>query len=260
MSVHVRPDPARRIDLPGVGPVPRPLEVGHDVSGLRDVSLRTYRFAAGNVIDGEAEDDEVLILVLSGLVAIDAVEAATGERRSWGPFGRSSPAAGSPEGIYLPPRHSYRLTVHEDAAIAYARAAAAGRLRATRLSWRRSEGRAGEPGPSFRHDLVAGITERLGSSETRLGEGARFEAPIEHDTIVHVTTTAGVVAATTTATTTDTAEERAEHVLEDGHALAVPGGSLLRVVAPREASSYLVLFSAAPRETQRSVAPIASEP
>jgi 5-deoxy-D-glucuronate isomerase len=75
----IPPDFDRTVDLPGVGPTPRPVDVDRGVTGFRDlVSLRVYDFADGTVIEGEAEEDEVLVTLLSGAVEI----AVTGAREA----------------------------------------------------------------------------------------------------------------------------------------------------------------------------------
>jgi hypothetical protein len=52
----IEPDFDRMIELPGVGPTPRPVDIDQSVTGFRDlVSLRIYEFADGTTIDGEAE-------------------------------------------------------------------------------------------------------------------------------------------------------------------------------------------------------------
>lgn len=110
----IPPDFDRIVDLPGVGPTPRPVDVDRGVTGFRDlVSLRVYDFADGTVIEGEAEEDEVLVTLLSGAVEI----AVTGAREAAFRLDADGDWA-----IYLPPRHHYRLRPLTPATIAYARA------------------------------------------------------------------------------------------------------------------------------------------
>lgn len=110
----IPPDFDRTVDLPGVGPTPRPVDIDRSVTGFRDlVSLRVYDFADGTAIEGEAEDDEVLVTLLSGAVAVEV----------WG--GHEAAFRLDADGdwaIYLPPRHHYRLTPLAPASVAYARA------------------------------------------------------------------------------------------------------------------------------------------
>lgn len=119
-------DPARRVSLPGVGEVPRPVDIDQRLTGFEHlVSLRIYEFSQGQTIDGEAEDDEVGIVFLSGQLSV----AVSGEMSaSWEVQGRQNVFSGPPYAVYLPPHHSYRLTLHTDAVVAYARAKAEGQL------------------------------------------------------------------------------------------------------------------------------------
>ncbi|MDB5505380.1 MAG: hypothetical protein JWR75_18 [Devosia sp.] len=106
---------SRRIDLPGVGPAPRPVDIDQSVTGFVDlVSLRIYSFAVGAPIDGEAEGDEVAIIVLTGscMIAVTGASAAT--------FTLGDGAG--PRAIYLPPEHHYRLTPLTPVDVAYCRA------------------------------------------------------------------------------------------------------------------------------------------
>jgi hypothetical protein len=113
----VRPDFDRRIDLPGAGPCPRPVEIERSGSGLSDlVSLRVYTFAQGAIIGGEAEDDEVFIVVMRGEAGIAITQAA----RAAEAF--TLTCDGALRAVYMPPHAAYRLTAARDCDIAYARA------------------------------------------------------------------------------------------------------------------------------------------
>lgn len=109
-------DPSRMIDLPGVGPCPRPVDIDQSVTGFNRLkSLRIYRFAAGPAIEGESEVDEVYIVALDGAAQMQisgahplAADLAPGHA------------------LYMTPHHAYRLTPQTDALIAYSRAEAAG--------------------------------------------------------------------------------------------------------------------------------------
>lgn len=111
----VAPDFDRRIDLPGVGPCPRPVDIDQGVTGLdRLVSLRIYSFARGSVIDGEAEADEVFVTLLRGAADVAVMQ----DGRQIGDFALRR---GATCAVYLPPHAAYRLTAREDCDIAYAR-------------------------------------------------------------------------------------------------------------------------------------------
>jgi len=110
----IAPDFTRMIDLPGVGPCPRPVDIDQSVTGFGDlVSLRIYSFSGPAAINGEAEDDEVLIVLLDGAASI----GVTGQHRADYELTTEGTRA-----IYLPPGHHYRLTPNGSATVAYARA------------------------------------------------------------------------------------------------------------------------------------------
>ena len=110
----IEPDFDRTVDLPGVGPTPRPVDIDQSVTGFSDlVSLRIYDFADGTVIDGEAEADEVLVVLLAGAVTI----AVTGQHEAEFRLDADGDWA-----VYLPPHHHYRLRPLAPATVAYARA------------------------------------------------------------------------------------------------------------------------------------------
>jgi hypothetical protein len=114
----IEPDFDRLVDLPGVGPTPRPVDIGQGATGFSDlVSLRIYEFADGTTIDGEAEEDEVLVVLLAGAVSI----AVTGPEEAAFRLDADGDWA-----IYLPPRHHYRLEPLTPATVAYARARPSG--------------------------------------------------------------------------------------------------------------------------------------
>ncbi len=117
----IRPDYERWIDLPGAGPCPRPVDVDRSRTGFSNlVSLRVYSFARGAVIDGEAEGDEVFVVLMRG----EADIAISQGGRQVGGFSLS--LEGGSRAVYLPPRASYRLTAIADSDIAYARVAPLG--------------------------------------------------------------------------------------------------------------------------------------
>jgi hypothetical protein len=113
----VAPDFERHIDLPGAGPCPRPVEIERSGTGFSDlVSLRVYRFARGVTIDGEAEDDEVFIVVMRGQAGIVITQADQAAEAF------SLACDGGLRAVYMPPHAAYRLTAAGDCDIAYARA------------------------------------------------------------------------------------------------------------------------------------------
>jgi hypothetical protein len=110
----IEPDFDRVIDLPGLGPTPRPVDVDQAVTGFSDLlSLRIYDFAADAPVEGEAEEDEVLVVLLGGAATL----AVTGLHEA-----EFTLQADGDWAAYLPPRHGYRLVPMTQATIAYARA------------------------------------------------------------------------------------------------------------------------------------------
>lgn len=121
----VKADYERRIELAGVGAVPRPVDIDQSQTGFSNLrTLRIYRFDSGSVIDGHAEEDEVLIVVLSGSVELTmTVGSEPGQ-----PHILSGPndADGSACAAYLPPHAAYRLVPQSQTDVAYARATPVG--------------------------------------------------------------------------------------------------------------------------------------
>lgn len=112
-----KPDFARRIDLPGAGPCPRPVDVDRARTGFAQlVALRVYSFPAGVAIDGEAEADEVFVTLVRG----EAAMAVTHAGRQVAVF--TLRASGGDRVVYLPPHAGYRLTARTACDVAYARA------------------------------------------------------------------------------------------------------------------------------------------
>lgn len=110
----IEPDFDRMVDLPGLGPTPRPVDVDQAATGFSDLrSLRVYDFAADAVVEGEAEEDEVLVVLLGGAatLAVSGLYEAEFTLQADGDWA-----------VYLPPRHGYRLSPIAQATIAYARA------------------------------------------------------------------------------------------------------------------------------------------
>ncbi len=114
-------DDSRMIDLPGVGPRPRPVDIDQQVTGFsRLKSLRIYAFDPGKVIHGESEADEVFVLPLTGRIGLEI----TGPH----PCRATLDAAGPEHAVYMPPGHDYALSPLERAEVAYARADATARV------------------------------------------------------------------------------------------------------------------------------------
>lgn len=120
----MKADHDRRLEIQGVsGLVRRPVDIDASKTGFTDLrSLRIYRFDAGGVVKGHAEDDEVFLVVMTGSVELQI---------SWGPANEFSKmckltapcaAQNDPFVAYLPPHSGYELTVLTEADIAYARA------------------------------------------------------------------------------------------------------------------------------------------
>lgn len=116
----VTADPDRRIAIHGVpGLVSRPVDIDQSLTGFRALrSLRIYRFAAGRVIEGDAEQDEVFVVVLAGSIefAVSGPQPAHFELSSAGSVPLRACVA------YLPPHHTYRLSSRSESEVAYARA------------------------------------------------------------------------------------------------------------------------------------------
>lgn len=111
----IKPDFTRLIELPGVGPCPRPVDIDRSVTGFNDlISLRVYTFAQDLVIGGEAEEDELFIVLLRGAIDIYVTGGSTSSF--------VLQADGETGAAYLPPHDCYRLHTRSDAAVAYARA------------------------------------------------------------------------------------------------------------------------------------------
>lgn len=113
-------DNTRFVVLEGVGPVSRPVDIDQSQTGFHELrTLRIYRFATGSVIDGHAEEDEVLILVLAGSIELTMSYGDDPGLPQTLTVAGESP---TPCAAYLPPHAAYRLVPHTPADIAYIRA------------------------------------------------------------------------------------------------------------------------------------------
>ena len=120
----IRADHHRRLQLAGVeDPVERPVDITQEQTGFAVLrSLRIYRFKAGSVIDGHAEEDEVLIIVLAGSAHLRLSDRDLEEDSPEFALSSVDDSPGTRCAAYLPPHGAYRLTPRSDAEVAYARA------------------------------------------------------------------------------------------------------------------------------------------
>lgn len=172
-----------RIFIEGVGEAERRLEVTPEVAGWEYLSFRTYTFRAGQAIDGESAADEMCMVLLSG--AITMAVAGAGFSETWELSRPGGVFEGRPSAVYLPPDHTYTMTVHEDADCAYGRAPAEGRRRPRLISqddvlnmlglYQEGEGRFQQ----LHRILRPGDAERLTCVETITPEGGWSRWPEE---------------------------------------------------------------------------------
>ncbi len=120
----IKADHHRRLQLAGVpDPVPRPVDIDQAQTGFAVLrSLRIYRFNAGSVIDGHAEEDEVMIVILAGSVHLRMSERDLEQDSPEFVLSAVDDSSGDPCAAYLPPHGAYRLTTRSNAEVAYARA------------------------------------------------------------------------------------------------------------------------------------------
>ena len=120
----IKADHDRRLEIPGVpGLVRRPVDIDQSQTGFTSLrTLRIYQFDAGSVINGHAEEDEVLIVVIAG--SIELAMTSDNWSDSHCPF-TLAPASNSDNtacAAYLPRHAAYRLIARSEADVAYARA------------------------------------------------------------------------------------------------------------------------------------------
>lgn len=182
----VRSDWEARVFFEGSGWFERRLEATPAIAGWRELSVRSYTFRAGQSIDGESANDEVSMVLLTGAVTIE-IDGPSGPHR-WECDGRDDSFAGPPFVLYLPPRHTYRTTIHRDADCVYGRAAATG-TRSPRL-FRPEDAVATTDAQGNRvHRLLdTATTEHLLCQETIIEPGAwAWLPPHRHDDLEEVT-------------------------------------------------------------------------
>ncbi len=121
---RIQADPQRRIEIAGVAePVQRPVDIDRTQTGFNVLrSLRIYRFDQGSVIDGHAEEDEVLIVVMAGSVELSMMDHDSADRPRPFTLSAAGKAHSDPCAAYLPPAAGYRLVAKSNAEVAYARA------------------------------------------------------------------------------------------------------------------------------------------
>jgi hypothetical protein len=117
-------DHNRRIDLPGVPePVLRPVDIDKAKTGFESLrSLRIYHFDAASAIDGHAEEDEVMIVLLAGSIEITLIDVHSTGSSQTHTLSAVTEQQGAPCAAYLPPHAAYRLLALTGADVAYARA------------------------------------------------------------------------------------------------------------------------------------------
>jgi hypothetical protein len=120
----IKADHDRRIAIEGVpNPVRQPVNIDKSQTGFATLrSLRIYRFDADSVVDGHAEEDEVLIVMLAGTIELTLIENNSGDIQRPFTVSAASDAPGYPCAAYLPPHAAYRLIARTGADVAYARA------------------------------------------------------------------------------------------------------------------------------------------
>ena len=172
MSVKFPGDPANLITLADVGKVPRPTDIDQRKTGFkRLVSLRIYAFTHGQVIHGEAEGDEVIIIMLQGDLTVTVLGQQTTTRELQG---RQDVFGGPAQAVYLPPGYAYRLELHTDVQVAYARARAKGRFPPRFIEATLAEN---QKGISVYEILGPGEAEALECFETLIPKDSRYAMP-----------------------------------------------------------------------------------
>lgn len=168
----IKADHTRMIDLPGVGPCPRPVDIDERVTGFTSLkSLRIYRFEAGQRIEGESEGDEVFVVPVEGSVhmAISGPHPVEAELSAQGPH----------HALYMTPHHAYELAPQSETLVAYSRAAATGRY----------------PTKVFDARNTLGEAEWLSYRLETVEAGQALSVGGKHETLVYMGRSSGEVAA-----------------------------------------------------------------
>jgi len=165
-----------RIWVDGVGEAERQLEITPAIAGWDALSFRTYTFRTGQVIAGESGGDEMCLVLLSGAITMEAAG------QTWICAGRTSVFTGPPYAIYLPPGHTYRMSVQRDADCAYGRAPATGAFPPRLLTPADMTPAPADPASNHRvtRILGPGVAERLTCSEATLSPGTWDLASSSH--------------------------------------------------------------------------------
>ena len=166
----IHADETRMIDLPDVGPCPRPVDIDQSVTGFaRLKSLRIYRFRAGVTIAGDSEGDEVYIVPFGGAVGMQITGVT--------PLTATLSAGSEHRALYMAPDHSYLLMPETDTLVAYARAAAVGRVASHVVT---------RPGDT--------LAEALSFVVADLSDGETLVTDLAKERLIHVVSGALVVA------------------------------------------------------------------
>lgn len=125
---RIKADHQRRIEIAGVAEsVQRPVDIDRSQTGFAALrSLRIYRFDKGSVIDGHAEEDEVLIVMMAGSVELSMMDHDSADSPPPFTLSAAGDAHSDPCAAYLPPAAGYRLVAQSNAEVVYARATPAG--------------------------------------------------------------------------------------------------------------------------------------
>ncbi len=122
--ILIKADHNRRIAIPGVSaPVRRPVDINQELTGFTKLrTLRIYRFDQGSVIEGHAEEDEVILVVLAGAVELTIIVPPFGGPPKSATLSVPNTLESTACAAYLPPRSAYKLVAPGNSAVAYARA------------------------------------------------------------------------------------------------------------------------------------------
>ena len=120
----IKSDHLRKLQLAGVPePVARPVDIDQSQTGFTVLrSLRIYCFNAGSVIDGHAEEDEVMIVILAGSVQLTMSQHEVEDGSPQFNLSAVGNSNGNPCVAYLPPNGAYQLLPLTNVEVGYARA------------------------------------------------------------------------------------------------------------------------------------------
>ena len=123
MAKLFKADHGRRIELEGVGPAARPVDIDQALTGFAVLrTLRIYHFEPPAVIKGHAEEDEVFIVVLEGEIELQMRSEHWSSSKSRFTLEAADNSESVACAAYLPPHAEYSLTPRSGADVAYARA------------------------------------------------------------------------------------------------------------------------------------------